>query len=221
MSLDTKSKKELENKDIEYKPGFRDRLKRRPRLNLTITVICITIIAVLIFISGIKVNKNSKINTSTIAERVEKISEISTIKYNYSSIVALKDSLKLKDISIPFTGKSFIVKYNGYIKFGTDFKDKSIKLSGDKKKVTITLSKSRVLDNVADTKNLMVYDEKYSIFNRYGAQDMIDEIAKEQKRIENSLIKEGYIEKTNKEVENLLKGILSDMGFEEIKVTFK
>lgn len=221
MSLDTKSKKELENKDIDYKPSFRDKLRRRPRLNLTITVICITIVAILIFISGMKVNKTSKVNTSTIAEKVEKIAEISTIKYNYSSVVALKDSMKLKDIPIPFTGKSFIVKYNGYIKFGTDFKNKTINLSSDKKKVTITLSKSRVLDNVADTKNLMVYDERYSIFNRYGAEDMIDEIAKEQKRIEGTLVKEGYIEKANKEVEILLKGMLSEMGFEEIDVVFK
>ncbi|MFX0549562.1 DUF4230 domain-containing protein [Hathewaya histolytica] len=220
MILDTDKTGNIECKDIEKKRSFRERLKKRPKLNLTITILCITILAVITFITGMKFNKVSKINTSTIAERVDKISEISTLKYNYSSVVALKDNLKLKDLPVPFTGKSFIVKYNGYIKFGTDLKSKTIKLSDNKKKVSITLPKCKVLDNVADTKNLMVYDEKYSIFNRYGAQDMINEIAKEQKRIENQIIKDGYIEKANEEVKTLMQGMLSDMGFEEISIVF-
>lgn len=189
------------------------------RIGFFISLMCVGF--VLSFFSGMKINKARTIDTSTIADKIDKVSELSSLKYNYSSVVTLKDSMKIKNFSIPFTGKSFIIKYNGYIKFGTNLKKKTITISPDRKKVNISLENCKVLDNVADTKNLLVYDESYSVFNRYGAQDMIDEIGKEQKKVEKELIEEGYIEKANNEVKTLLKGILQDMGFEGISINFK
>lgn len=191
-----------------------------PKIPVKLYILLICIASIILIISSLKIVKSSKVDTSTIANKIDKISELATIKYNYSSVVTLKDCLKIKDFSIPFTNKAFIVKYDGYINLGVDFKSKSISISPDRKKITITLNQAVVLSNVADMNNLMVYDETYSIFNRYTSQDMIDEIAKEQKNIEKKLINDGYIDKANKEAELLIREVLNEVGFEEVQVTF-
>lgn len=191
-----------------------------PKIPLKLCILFICIASIILLISGMKIVKNPKVDTSTIANKIDKISELATIKYNYSSVVTLKDCLKIKDFPIPFTNKAFIVKYNGYINFGVDFKSKSISISPNRKKITVNLNQADVLSNVADMNNLMVYDETYSIFNRYTSQDMIDEIAKEQKNIEKKLINEGYVEKANKEAELLIREVLNEVGFDEVEVNF-
>ena len=76
-------------------------------------------------------------------KRLSKISELSTIKYSYSNIIALSNSKKLNNFDIPFTEKSFLIKYSGYIKAGVDLKDLHVVVHN--KNITITLNKAKIL----------------------------------------------------------------------------
>ena len=98
-------------------------------------------------------NNDKVINCTIIAERLSKISELSTIKYNYSNIIALKNSKKFKDFYIPFTEKSFLIKYSGYIKAGVDLKDLDVVVIEER--VTITLKKSKILDHVINNEDFL------------------------------------------------------------------
>ena len=98
-------------------------IKRKNKLIFLIILLCLTISAIMIYSIINNFNNDKVINSTIIAERLSKISELSTIKYNYSNIISLKNSKKFKDFSIPFTEKSFLIKYSGYIKAGVDLKD--------------------------------------------------------------------------------------------------
>ena len=165
------------------------------------------------------VSNHNVINSTVIAERLSKISELSTVKYNYSNILSIKNSKKFKDYSIPFTEKSFLIKYSGYIKAGVDLKDLDVRVSNEK--ITITLKKAKLLDHVIDDKNLSVYDEKSSIFNRLSIQDVTNEISSEKKRIEINLVKTDFLDKANANTKLLLQGILLNMGFKNVTIVFK
>ena len=165
------------------------------------------------------INKDNVISSTVISERLSKISELSTAKYNYSNVLSLKDIKKFKDFSIPFTEKSFLVKYSGYIKAGVDLNDLDIVVN--EKTVALTLNKAKIIDHAINNEDLFIYDEKSSMFNKLSMQDMIYEISNEKGKIESDLLKTGFLDEANSNTKLLLQGILSDMGFENISIVFK
>ena len=165
------------------------------------------------------INKDKVISSTVISERLSKISELSTAKYNYTNVLSLKDSKKFKDFSIPFTEKSFLLKYSGYIKAGVDLND--LEVIVNEKTVSLTLNKAKIIDHTINNEDLFIYDEKSSMFNKLSMQDMIYEISNEKGKIESDLLKTGFLDEANSNTRLLLQGILSDMGFENITIVFK
>ena len=202
------------NLQSSYKP-----VKLKNKLILLTMLLSLTISTLMIYSIINNVNNDKIINSTVIAERLSKISELSTVKYNYSNVLALKDSKKFKEFSIPFTEKSFLIKYSGYIKAGVDLKDLDVVVNEEK--VTITLKKAKIFDHVINNEDLFVYDEKSSMFNKLSMQDMIDEISNEKGTIESDLIKTGFLDEANANTKVLLRGILLDMGFENVTIVFK
>jgi len=202
------------NLQSAYKP-----VRLKNKLILLIILLSLTISTIMIYSIVDSINNDKVINSTVITERLSKISELSTVKYNYTNVLALKDSKKFKDFSIPFTEKSFLIKYSGYIKAGVDFKDLDVVVN--EKKVTITLKKAEIFDHVINNEDLFVYDEKSSMFNKLSMQDMIDEISNEKSKIEADLVKTGFLDEATANTKLLLEGILSDMSFENITIVFK
>lgn len=194
-------------------------VKMKNKLIFLITLIALTISAIMIY-SIIDSFNNGKVITSTmISERLSKISELSTAKYSYTNVLSLKDSKKFKDFPIPFTEKSFLIKYSGYIKAGVDLKD--IDVLVNEKIVIITLKKAKIFDHAINNEDLFIYDESSSMFNKLSMQDMISEISSEKIRVETTLLKTGFLDEANSNTKLLLQGILLDMGFQSVTILFK
>jgi hypothetical protein len=194
-------------------------IKNKIKFIILFILLILTISTVMVYsiINSIKNEQN--ITSTLIAERLSKISELSTLKYNYSNIIIVKNSKKFKDVPIPFTEKSFFIKYSGYIKAGVDLKDLNIVVN--KNDVIITLKKSKILDNVINNEDLLVYDEKTSMFNKLSMQDIIDEISNEKIVTAEDLLKKGFLDEANNNAKLLLKGFLLDMGFENVTIVLK
>lgn len=202
------------NLESAYKP-----IKQKNKLIFLFILLSLTISSIMIYTIVNNVNKNKIITSTVIAERLSKISELSTVKYNYSNVLALKDSKKFKDFPIPFTEKSFLIKYSGYIKAGVDLKNIDIAIK--EKNVTITLKKAKIFDHVINNEDIFVYDEKSSMFNKLSMQDMINEISNEKSKVEADLLKTGFLDEANANAKLLLEGILLDMDFENVTIAFK
>ena len=194
-------------------------IKLKNKFIILFIYLSITISTIMIYCITNNVKNQKFINSTVIAERLSKISELSTIKYNYSNVLVLKNSKKFNDLFIPFTEKSFIIKYSGYIKAGVDLKNITVLVN--KKSVTITLKKAIILDHVINNGDLFVYDEKSSMFNKLSMQDMINEIKNEKSKVEANLLKTGFLDEANANTKLLLQGILLDMGFESATIIFK
>ena len=108
--------------------------------------------------------------SNTIEEQLSKILELSTVKYNYTNVVSYKDSRKLSGLNLPFTSKSFLIKYDGYIKAGVDLNTVETEIT-DTKSIKMTLDKPKVFDNVIIEEEVYVYDEKDSIFNKLSFEN--------------------------------------------------
>ena len=185
-----------------------------------IFLIVIAIILSFFLYSKISLKKEITLLSNTIEERISKILEVSTVKYNYTNVVTYKDNKKVNGLNVPFTNKSFIIKYSGYIKAGIDLNGIETKVL-DTKTIKMTLDKPSIFDNVIVEEDVYIYDERDSVFNKLSFKDLYDVLIDEKKNMEEEVIKKGLLNDAEKNTEELLTTLLEGMGFESIEIIFR
>ena len=192
--------------------------KRRTVSYITIFFILTTLLLGILLIS--KTSSKEKefgYDSTAILNRVVPIQELALVKYNYSGVIGYKDFLKILKINVPLTEKSFLLKYNGYIKAGVDFENMKVEVSG--KDVHISLPRAKILDTMIDEKSIRVYNESMNAFNPLTIADYNKAIVKEKDNMVIDAISQGILKDATKQAEVVLTSIMKDMGFENIKIT--
>lgn len=200
-------------------------------ISIKTIVILILVLAIILSVSKIIDNKKTAepvsivekqtIEDSTvILERVERLWELSSNKYFYSNVVAFKDNMKIKDFQVPFTEKSFLIKYDGYLKAGINAQDIQI-LSNEGKAIEVKLKNSKILDHVIDEKSIYVYDEKNSVFNNLSINDIFNQLSTEKDKIETQLEEKGFLKDTDNNIKLFLEEFLKNLGYESVRISFE
>ncbi len=68
----------------------------------------------------------------------------------------------MNGFNMPFTSKSFIIKYSGYIKAGVDLNGVETQFI-DAQSIKMILDKPTIFDNVIIEEEVYIYDEKDSV----------------------------------------------------------
>lgn len=184
--------------------------------NIKWILLLIVIMSGVVYLNSFTTKKEIERKSDFVSEKLINISELATARYDYSNVISIKDSLSFKDISIPFTQKSFIIKYTGYISAGLDLAKATFTINNDI--LNINIPKCTILSHTINEDEIYVYDEKTSIFNPLTMDDMLKEILDEKTKIEAEVIKEGFLDKVTVDTIQLLKEIFADSGFKDIKV---
>ena len=198
-------------------------LQKRKKINKNRVLLIFIIIGIIIGITlSLKLifSEKSPKDTSKVLNTIEQVLELSTSKYNYSNIVTIKKDKSFKNIKIPFTEKSFIIKYNGVVKGGVNSKDVTID-SIKKDSITLNIAKCSIIDHYIDEENIFVYDVKNALFNRVETNEVIDELANSKKEYEKKIIKEGFMNDISGSVKKSLENSLKNLGYEEVIINFK
>lgn len=197
-------------------------LQKQKKINkaLILFPFLILLISGIYFISN-KYKKESiyKDNIKVI-NTLSQVLDISTVKYNYSNIVEIKKDKSISNIKIPFTEKSFIIKYNGIINGGVKPEDIEV-VSNTGDEILIEIKKCQILDHYIDDENIYVYDIKNSIFNKLDIQEALDEISNCKKEYEEKIISEGFMEEIQKNTKVSIENILKGIGYKEVVINFK
>lgn len=192
---------------------------RRNNYFVIILIIIVVLVGLSVYVK-FTIKKNTSILSNNVEEQVMKLLDLSTVKYNYTNVVAYKDNKKVKDMDIPFTSKGFLIKYNGYIKAGVNLSTAEVYVK-DQKNVEVILDKPTIFDNVINEEDAYIYDEKESIFNQLKIQDLYDVLVKEKENMEKEVKEKGILNEAEKNAEEILRSFLTSMGFENIKIIFK
>lgn len=198
-------------------------LQKRKKINKNRVLLIFIIIGIIIGITlSLKLIFSEKApkDTSKVLNTIEQVLELSTSKYNYSNIVTIKKDKSFKNIKIPFTEKSFIIKYNGVVKGGVNSKDVTID-SIKKDSITLNIAKCSIIDHYIDEENIFVYDVKNALFNRVETNEVIDELANSKKEYEKKIIKEGFMNDISGSVKKSLENSLKNLCYEEVIINFK
>ena len=193
---------------------------KRWKKNAIISLIIIAIVVGAFFYIKHSFKKEMELLSNTIEEQLSKILELSTVKYNYTNVVSYKDSRKLSGLNLPFTSKSFLIKYDGYIKAGVDLNTVETEIT-DTKSIKMTLDKPKVFDNVIIEEEVYVYDEKDSIFNKLSFENLYEVLIEEKQKMEKEVVEKGLLNDAEKNTKEMLISLLKSMGFEKIEIVFR
>ncbi len=194
------------------------KIKRRGISLITLLFILTTLLfGILLISNNFSKDKEIGYDSSAILNRVVPIQELALVKHNYSGVIGYKDFLKIMKINVPLTEKSFLLKYNGYIKAGVDFENMKVEVTGND--VHISLPRAKILETVIDEKSIRVYNESMNAFNPLTIGDYNKAIMKEKDNMITNALSQGILKDATKQAEVVLTSIMKDMGFENIKIT--
>lgn len=194
-------------------------LKKFFSFKFKIILLLIVILSTMLLLSSFTVKNNLEKNCQSITEKLISVSELSTVKYNYSNVISIKDSLKFKDFTIPFTEKSFVLKYSGFITAGVDLSKAEVSITNNN--LLVILPPSIILNHNINEEEIFIYDEKSSAFNKLNINDMLKEIVAEKEKTEKALIDDGFLEKVDSDTMKFLQGFLIELGYKKVEVKIK
>ena len=195
---------------------------KKSLVGVTISILLIVIVALVVFpqIKPFGNTSSQSSQTSLIQERVVELSELTTLKYEYSKAMVYRDDTKIlwTDIRIAETVK--LVEYTGYLKAGSDLSKVEVAYDEVGKKVTVRVPKAKVLDNVVELENLKIEDVKGNIFLDPPTQKIIEDINTEKKKFEEEKIEQGFLTEADKRTEEVLKSFLKFDEENEVIIEF-
>ena len=172
------------------------------------------------FISNRYKKENIYIDNIKVINTLRKVLNINKVKYNYSNIVEIKKDKSINNIKIPFTEKSFIIKYNGVINGGVKPEDIEI-VNNTGNEISIEIKKCQILDHYIDDENIYIYDVKSSIFNKLDIQEVLDDMSNYKREYEEKIISEGFMEEIQENTKVSIENILKGMGYNVVNINFK
>lgn len=187
--------------------------------------IIIGLLIIILILSGVvyaKISTKRTMNvfSSTIQQKVERLVELSTIKYNYTNVVEYENQLEFSGIDIPFTSKKFILKYSGYIKAGMDLSTVKINLI-DRDNIEVTLEKAKIIETVIPEEDVYFFDERDSIFNKLSFKDLYVVLIQEKEKMKAEVIEKGILNEAEKNGAEIIESLLEGMEFKNINIIFK
>ena len=115
------------------------------------------------------------ITSSLLKEELKYVKDLVTVEYRYTNADKAEfPGHVLFGQNIPFTGKSFIVSYDGVIKYGVDLSAVEIRVNDVARSVTVTVPQSKIISHEMPEASFKALDEKNGLFNRIHIDDVTE-----------------------------------------------
>lgn len=166
------------------------------------------------------------ITDSLISEQLNALRELVTTEYLYTNSGKYENQNQItiigKDINIPFTGKRFIVAYDGRIKAGVDIGQAQIDIDEDARAITITLPKSEIISHETFEDTLVVLDETNNVFNPISIENYNEFVSEQKDGMEKKAIERGLLTNADAEAKLMVQSFLSQIpGIDTYKLTIQ
>lgn len=159
-------------------------------------------------------------SSTVISDKLNDIAELSTYKYEFTDVIISKTKKQVAGYDLPMSEAVKLIRYQGYIKVGSDLSKINITSDSQTKSIKVKVAKSVVLDNVVDTNRTIVEDLKGEILSDYPSQLLIEDINKAKQELQEKIIKDGLLEKSDKRLVLLIESYLKGHGYDKIEFEF-
>ena len=166
------------------------------------------------------------ITDSLISEQLNALRELVTTEYLYTNSGKYENQNQItiigKDINIPFTGKRFIVAYDGRIKAGIDIGKTQIDIDEAARAITIALPKSEIISHETFEDTLVVLDETNNVFNPISIENYNEFVSEQKDGMEKKAIERGLLTNADAEAKRMVQSFLSQIpGIDTYQLTIQ
>lgn len=177
---------------------------------IAIAVIVGVVLLIVVF------NKNDNVDTTYIFAQLEKASELTTAKLNFTGMTEYKD-----DGVVVLNKSNFKMIYKATARAGIDVNEVKIDVDDFNKVVLLTIPKAKILDVKVDMESIKYFDEKFSLFNFNSKDDANKANAQVEKGAIEEIENMGILEMANNQAEALIKGLIQDSIPKNYKIKVK
>lgn len=149
-----------------------------------------------------------EIKLDIVYSEIQNIAELATIEYLFTDAAEFSDSKQIKNWNIPFTEKSFIIRWDGVIKAGVKLDQVTIEVNETAGKITVSMPKAEILSYEIDHDSIEVLDEKNNIFNPMTVEDKVKFDSKTEEAMKERAIENGLLEKAQENAKEILERLV-------------
>lgn len=151
-----------------------------------------------------------KIDLGLIKSELNDIGELATIEYLYTNAGRFEEPKKLFGNNIPFTKKSFILKWDGVIKAGIDVTRIIPSVDDIKKEIVIYIPEATILSHNIDDETIEVLNEKDGLFNRVSIEDIVEFNMSSKEVMETRVIENGLLTRASDNAKSIIEKIVNN-----------
>ena len=166
------------------------------------------------------------ITNSTVSDQLNALQELVTTEYIYTNAGKYENQNQIyiigQGINIPFTGKRFIVAYDGRIKVGIDISKAKIDVDEAGHTVTVLLPNSQIISHETFEDTLVVLDETNNVFNPISIENYTVFVSGQKADMEQKAIDRGVLTNADQEARAVVHTFLSLLpGMDNYKLVVK
>ena len=204
-----------------------------------ITVIAVSVLAMIILGVGFTSNRNEQsvpetatekvelekkenvkitVNVETIKDGLNNMGTLITQEYYFSQIATYTKEKKV--LSIFNSEAGFTYSYDGSVTAGIDFEQVEIKKDEDAKMIIVELPRSSIQTVNIDTSTFKVYSEKESLWNKIKLEDYNLSLGEFEEAAKKKALDNGILDKSDEQAKTLIVNFIknfpnvSDYGIE-------
>ena len=146
-------------------------------------------------------------DSATIGGQFNDIAELATEEYVYSSVGKFDDEgLRLLGVRVPFTGKNFLVSYEGKVTAGIkDASQITVDVDDADQTVTVRLPRAEVLDSTWTQGSSEVWDQTLNPINQIKVEDVTEFVDSRRELEKQKAIDGGLLDRAQARAEELAR----------------
>lgn len=147
------------------------------------------------------------ITSDMVGAQFNDIAELATEEYVFSEVGKFDDEgLRVLDVEVPFTGKNFLVSYDGRVTAGIkDGSQIDAEFDDMSKKLVVSLPNVEVLTSHVDSQSAEVWDQSMNPLNQVKVSDVTEFIASRESLAKDKAIEHGLLDRAREQAERLVR----------------
>lgn len=148
-----------------------------------------------------------RVTADSIGASFNSIAELGVEEYLYSNVGSYdKEGLVLRGFEVPFTGRKFLVTYDGVVRAGVKHADAiTVEVDDAGRKLTIAAPKVEVLSSNINAESVVVHDQSMNPLNQVRVEDVTEFIAEQERSAKEQAVEQGLLDRASDRVEDLLE----------------
>jgi hypothetical protein len=172
-------------------------------------------------------DRSESVNAATLEQSVREIGELATLEYSYETVVVFNDQRSINffnsQLNIPGTARSFIVKFDGRMRFGIDVGEIRISIApqnDNHSEVRVSLPTPTIQTHEVNMDSVELLDESTGFFVSLELEDYTQRIAERQAEMEAREFTQNLLAQAKDSAENSLRIFLRAVLDEEYTIYF-